>query len=158
MQYVLNFSGTRFLSPWKLKLRTWQQICKFREVKRFATFCYLKSRHTPFYKHHAYPIERWIQPLQNLWPQLVCIGSLRPRRQIGHSYLLLSGGSKYSSHPSDLSSSCDKSPLANKLMITGRKKAVLHDEKNTSSFIRSPNFSANTPRQTPRQTTGLRSV
>ena len=45
-----------------------------------------------------------MQPLQNLWPQLVCTGSRSPRRQIGHSYLLSKGGSKYSSYPSDLGS------------------------------------------------------
>lgn len=60
-----------------------------------------------------------MQPPQNLWPQLVCTGSLRPRRQIGHSYLLSSGGSKNSSYPSDLGSSYDKSSLVNKLTGLG---------------------------------------
>ena len=36
----------------------------------------------------AYLIERTMQPLQNLWPQLVCTGSRSPRRHTGHSYLL----------------------------------------------------------------------
>ena len=60
-----------------------------------------------------------MQPLQNLCPQLVCTGSRRPRRQIGHSYLLSSGGSKNSSYPSDLGSSYDKSSLVNKLTWLG---------------------------------------
>ena len=68
-------------------------------------------------------IERRIQPLQNLCPQLVCTGSFRTRRQIGHSYLLSSGGSKYSSYPSDLGSSYDKSSLVNKLTGLGSSEA-----------------------------------
>ena len=74
-------------------------------------------------KKRPHLIERRIQPLQNLCPQLVCTGSLRPRRQIGHSYLLSSGGSKYSSYPSDLGSSYDKSSLGNKLTGPGSSEA-----------------------------------
>ena len=61
-----------------------------------------------------------MQPLQNLCPQVVCTGSRSPKRQIGHSYLLSKGGSKYSSYPSDLGSSYDeKSLLANELTGLG---------------------------------------
>ena len=52
-----------------------------------------------------------MQPLQNRWLQLDCTGSRSPKRQIGHSYLLSNGGSKYSSYPSDLGSSCDDKGL-----------------------------------------------
>lgn len=55
----------------------------------------------------TYRIEHTIQPLQNLWMQLVCTDSRNPKRHIGHSYLLSNGGPKYSSYPSDLGSSCD---------------------------------------------------
>ena len=66
----------------------------------------------------AYLIELTIHLLQNLCPQLVCTGSRSPKRQIGHSYLLSSGGSKYSSYPSDLGSSYDEgSILTNKLKL-----------------------------------------
>ena len=46
-----------------------------------------------------------MQPLQNLWPQLVCTGSRNPKRQIRHSYSLSNGGSKNSSYPLDIGSS-----------------------------------------------------
>ena len=49
-------------------------------------------------------MELTMQRQQNLWPQLVCTGSRSPKRQIGHSYLLSKGGSKYSSYPSELGS------------------------------------------------------
>ena len=69
-------------------------------------------------------IERKMQPLQNLCPQVVCTGSRSPKRQIGHSYLLSKGGSKYSSYPSDLGSSYDeKSLLTNELTVLGSNDA-----------------------------------
>lgn len=72
-------------------------------------------------------IERRTQPRQNLCPQLVCTGSRRPTRQIGHSYLLSSGGSKNSSYPSDLGSSYDKSSPVNTL--TGLASSEVSREK-----------------------------
>ena len=95
-----------------------------------------------------------MQPLQNLWPQLVCTGSRSPKRQIGHSYLLSNGGSKYSSYPSDLGSSYDEK-FANKLTVLGsnelsrksddcssrRKERVITARHFLMCFLTAPHFS-----------------
>ena len=84
--------------------------------------------------YQAYLIERKIQPLQNLCPQLVCTGSRSPKRQIGHSYLLSNGGSKYSSYPSDLGSSDDEnSPLENTLTELGSNEGSSRERKDCST-------------------------
>ena len=66
-----------------------------------------------------YLIERKMQPLQNLCPQVVCTGSRSPKRQIGHLYLLSKGGSKYLSYPSD----DEESLLENALTVLGSNDA-----------------------------------